>query len=85
MAFMVVALVRATFFVFPDSGLLLSAILFFLLPFSLIIHDWVFLKRFPKYAFAGLILLALMVPLAFFISSTEWGYQFFLTDLSGLD
>lgn len=85
MAFMVVALVRATFFVFPDSGLLLSAILFFLLPISLIIHDWVLLKRFPKYAFAGLILLALMVPFAFFMSSTDWGYQFFLTYLSGLD
>jgi len=85
MAFMVVALVRATFFVFPESGLLLAAILFFLLPISLIIHDWAFLKRFPKYAFVGLVLLALMVPFAFFISSTDWGYQFFLTYLSGLD
>ena len=85
MAFMVVALVRATFFVFPESGLFLAAILFFLLPISLIIHDWVLLKRFPKYAFAGLVLLALMVPFSFFISSTDWGYQFFLTYLSGLD
>ncbi|MGY6741177.1 MAG: hypothetical protein ACXIUQ_00465 [Cecembia sp.] len=85
MSFMVVALVRAAFFVFPTFGLLVPAILFFLLPISLIIHDWVLLKRFPKYAFAGLVLLALMVPFAFFISSKDWGYQFFLTYLSGLD
>ena len=85
MAFMVVALVRATFFVFPDSGMLLPAVLFFLLPILLVVHDWILFKRFPKYAVGGLIILGLMVPLAFFISSTHWGYQFFLTYLSGLD
>jgi len=85
MAFMVVALVRATSFVFPDSGILLSAVLFFLLPILLLVHDWILFKRFPKYALGGLIILGLMVPLAFFISSTDLGYQFFLTYLSGLD
>jgi hypothetical protein len=85
MAFMVVALVRATFFVFPGSGMLLPAVLFFLLPIILMVHDWILFKRFPKYAFFGLILLGLMVPLAFFISSTDWGYQFFLSYLIGLD
>lgn len=85
MAFMVVALVRATFFVFPDSDILLSAILFFLLPILLIVHDWIHFKRFPVYAFVGLISLVLMVVLTFVISSTDWGYQFFLAYISGLD
>ncbi|MGY6523081.1 MAG: hypothetical protein ACXIUD_15215 [Mongoliitalea sp.] len=85
MAFMVVALVRATFLVFPDSDILLSAILFFLLPILLMVHDWILFKRFPVYAFVGLISLVLMVVLTFVIYSCDWGYQFFLAYISGLD
>ncbi|WP_194777568.1 hypothetical protein [Pararhodonellum marinum] len=83
-AFMVVALARATAFVFPSSGLGLLVALFFLLPILLVVHDWVKFKRFPKYAFIGLMVLLLMVVFAFVIPQTDWGYRFFVNYLSGL-
>lgn len=83
-AFMVVALARATEFVFPSSGLGLLVALFFLLPILLMVHDWIIFKRFPKYAFIGLMTLLLMVVFAFAIPQTDWGYHFFVNYLSGL-
>jgi hypothetical protein len=83
-AFMVVALARATAFLFPSSGLTLLVALFFLLPILLMVHDWIIFKRFPKYAFIGLMVLLLMVVFAFVIPQTDWGYRFFINYLSGL-
>lgn len=86
MAFMVVTLVRILGWLpgIPGSLFLpLVVVLFLLSPMALLIHDWVALKRFPAYAFAGLAALVLMAGLTFVIPSTDWGFRLFLRYLSG--
>jgi hypothetical protein len=86
MAFMVVTLVRILGLIpgIPGSLFLPLVVVFFLVsPIALLIHDWVTLRRFPAYAFAGLAALLLMAGLTFVIPSTEWGFRLFLRYLSG--
>jgi len=53
-------------------------------PIALLVHDWITLKRFPKYAFAGSCLVMVMIALIMTLPGTEVGYAFFLNYLSGL-
>ena len=86
MAFMVVTLARVLF-LFPGiPGTLvlpLVGLLFLLPPIVLVLHDWISYRRFPVYAATGLLALVLMAVLTFVVSSSDWGFQFFLQYLSG--
>lgn len=68
---------------FPEA---LAFTISFLLagPIALMVHDWIVLKRFPKYAFAGVCMFLVMIALIMMLPGTEWGFSFFMNYLSGL-
>jgi len=62
---------------------IIIVLMLFGIPVALIIHDWLVLKRFPKYATMGFGLYILMIILVTVIPQTEWGLNFFKNYLSG--
>lgn len=84
MSFMAVALARALPEFFPRVELPLIIGSFLLFPILLFVHDWIYYKRFPVYAFAGLLTLIAMVFMTLFFVRSDWWFNFFMNYLSGL-
>jgi hypothetical protein len=85
MSFMVVALARALpeFFLGVELPLIIGCFLLF--PALLFAHDWIYFKRFPVYAFAGLLTLIAMVFMTLLFTRSDWWFSFFMNYLSGLN
>jgi hypothetical protein len=84
MSFMVVTLARALPEFFPRVELPLIIGSFLIFPVILFGHDWISYKRFPVYAFAGLLTLIGMVLMTLFFTGSDWWLNFFMKYLSGL-
>jgi len=84
MSFMVVALARALPEFFPRVELPLIIGFFILFPVLLFCHDWISYKRFPIFAFAGLLALLAMVFFTLFFAGSDWYFNFFMNYLSGV-
>lgn len=58
-----------------------TLLLFVLFPISVIGHDWVKVKKLPKYPSWGFLVLILMIGLTFFLPSTEFWKAIFLSHI----
>jgi len=85
MSFMVVTLARALPEFFPRVEIPLIIGSFLIFPILLIVHDWIHYKRFPVYAFVGLLTLITMVLMTLIFTGSDWWFNFFMNYLSGLN
>lgn len=65
----------------PSLFLPVTVTIYLLFPLSFFIHDWIRYKKFPVYAFWGLLVLVFTMFLTFFLPSTEFWSQVFLKHL----
>jgi len=78
MAFLAPAAVRMFSWMIPDQVMAAATILFVLFPVSVLIHDWVKTKKFPRYAFWGFMILLFVILATFQLPTTEFWTNVFL-------
>ncbi|HMP30295.1 MAG TPA: hypothetical protein PKD85_11895 [Saprospiraceae bacterium] len=81
MAFLAPAAVRMFSWIVPEQVMPAATILFVLFPISVLIHDWIQFKKFPKYAFGGFVILLVVIFATFLLPTTEFWTAVFLNHL----
>lgn len=82
MAFTAPASFRMLQWVLPKYAMPGMMLIFLLFPFSVLIHDWIQSKKFPKYAFWGFLALLFVILATFQLPTTEFWTAFFLNHLN---
>lgn len=82
MAFTAPASFRMLQWVLPKYAMPGMMLIFLLFPLSVLIHDWIKTKKFPKYSFWGFLALLFVILATFQLPTTEFWTTIFLNHLN---